>query len=242
MPGMTSRHVVRAVLPPSWPWPILLVALLVLPTSSARAFCPTNGLKCGLGGTGVTHEDMTKRAMTELGTEFFGTSHQTRAMRSAIGEIAQANAEVDQDQTNGFKHFDGESFVPGKQRLVTLFDGVVLSLRAGDARGARRQLGQALHTLQDFHSHSNWLESGHAGALPALWRSGEPLPASAGAQTATCEDCEPVFLSDGSLFLDCGGNLLTPLLTSGYYGGENEVVKVIDHQECPLVMEPVNQY
>ncbi|WNG53416.1 hypothetical protein F0U59_00425 [Archangium gephyra] len=166
---------------------------------------------------------MTKRAMTELGAEFFGTSHQTRAMRSAIGEIAQANAEVDQDQTNGFKHFDGESFVPGKQRLVTLFDGVVLSLRAGDARGARRQLGQALHTLQDFHSHSNWLESGHAGALSALWRSGEPLPASAGAQTATCEDCEPVFLSDGSLFLDCGGNLLTPLLTSGYYGGENEV-------------------
>jgi hypothetical protein len=166
---------------------------------------------------------MTKRAMTELGAEFFGTPHQTRAMRTAIEETAQANAQVDEDQTNGFKHFDGESFAPGKQRLVTLFDGAVLSLRAGDAQGARRQLGQALHTLQDFYSHSNWLESGHTGALPSLWRSGEPLPASAAAETPTCEDCELVILSDGSLFLDCGGNLLTPLLTSGYYGGENEV-------------------
>ncbi|HYO71035.1 MAG TPA: hypothetical protein VEU33_33645 [Archangium sp.] len=199
------------------------LALLILPGAPARAFCPTNGLKCGLGGTGVTHEDMTQRAMTELGAEFFGTSHQTRAMRSAIAETAKANAEVDEDQTNGFKHFDGESFAPGKQRLVTLFDGVLLSLRAGDATGARRQLGQALHTIQDFYSHSNWLESGHVGALSSLWRSGEPLPASAGAETPTCKDCELVILSDGSLFLDCGRNLLTPLLTSGYYGGENEV-------------------
>jgi hypothetical protein len=166
---------------------------------------------------------MTKQAMTELGAEFFGTPHQTRAMRSAIAETSKANAEVDDDQTNGFKHFDGESFTPGKQRLVTLFDGVLLSLRAGDAQGGRRQLGQALHTLQDFYSHSNWLESGHSGALPSLWRSAEPLPASAGAETPTCKDCEFVILSDGSLFLDCGGNLLTPLLTSGYYGGENEV-------------------
>jgi len=220
MPGMTSRHVVRAALP------VLVLALLCLPGPSARAFCPTNGLKCGLGGTGVTHEDMTKQAMTELGAEFFGTSHQTRAMRSAIDETATANAEVDEDQTNGFKHFDGESFTPGKQRLVTLFDGVLLSLRAGEAQGARRQLGQALHTLQDFYSHSNWIESGHAGALPSLWRSSEPLPASAGAETPTCEDCELVILSDGSLFLDCGGNLLTPLLTSGFYGGENEVPAV----------------
>ncbi len=216
MPGMTSRHVVRAALSFS-------LVLLLLSGAPARAFCPTNGLKCGLGGTGVTHEDMTKRAMTELGAEFFGTPHQTRAMRTAIEETAQANAEVDEDQTNGFKHFDGESFAPGKQRLVTLLDGAVLSLRAGDAQGARRQLGQALHTLQDFYSHSNWLESGHTGALPSLWRSGEPLPASAAAETPTCEDCELVILSDGSLFLDCGGNLLTPLLTSGYYGGENEV-------------------
>ncbi|WP_375769385.1 Het-C domain-containing protein [Archangium gephyra] len=206
--------------------PVLVLALLALPGPSAQAFCPTNGLKCGLGGTGVTHEDMTKQAMTELGAEFFGTPHQTRAMRSAIDETATANAEVDEDQANGFKHFDGESFAPGKQRLVTLFEGVILSLRAGEAQGARRQLGQALHTLQDFYSHSNWIESGHGGALPSLWRSGEPLPASAAAETPTCKECEPVILSDGSLFLDCGRNLLTPLLTSGFYGGENEVPAV----------------
>jgi hypothetical protein len=218
---MISRYVVRAVL--SRAWPVLVLALLVLPGPSTQAFCPTNGLKCVFGGTGVTHEDMTEQAMTELGAEFFGTPHQTRAMKSAIEETSKANAEVDEDQTNGFKHFDGESFAAGKQRLVTLFDGVLLSLRAGDGQGARRQLGQALHTLQDFYSHSNWLESGHHGALPSLWRSGEPLPASAGAETPTCRDCELVFLSDGSLFVDCGRNLLTPLLTSGYYGGENEV-------------------
>ena len=205
----------------SWAWPVL--ALLVLLPTRAPAFCPTNGMRCGAGGVGVTHEDLTRQAFETLSTELFGSPKQTRAMREAREEIWKANAEVDEDQTNGFKHFDGESFAPGKQRLVTLFQGALGSLRAEDAPAARRQLGQALHTLQDFYSHSNWTESGRQGAEPALWRPELPLPPSAGSSTATCQACELVLISDGSLVVDCGRNVVTPLLTSGYYGGENEV-------------------
>jgi len=200
---------------------LFLPALLWSPT--ARAFCPTNGLRCGLSGVGVTHEDLTQRAMEELGAEFFGTEHSTRGMRSATEEVWKANAEVDDDQANGFKHFDGESFVAGKQRLVSLFDGTLRSLRAEDAQGGRRQLGQALHTLQDFYAHSNWMESGHTGALTSLWRPEQPLPTFAGEDVPTCEACEFVIISDGSLLVDCGHNLSTVALTSGFYGGENEV-------------------
>ncbi|SEU37177.1 vWA domain-containing protein [Stigmatella erecta] len=174
----------------------------------------------------MTHQDLTEEALADLAQEFFALPHPTLAMKQASEEVWKANAEVDDDQTNGFKHFDGESFAAGKQRLVALFEGVRQSLRAEDATAARRQLGQALHTLQDFYSHSNWIESGRSGALPSLWRPGEALPPPAAADAATCKACEWVLLSDGSFFVDCGDNLLTPLLTTGFYGGENEVPAV----------------
>ncbi|SEN08569.1 Heterokaryon incompatibility protein Het-C [Stigmatella aurantiaca] len=204
----------------------LAVALALLVSPSVQAFCPTNGVRCGLGGAGVTHQDLTEETLEDLAQELFALSHPTLAMKQASQEVSKANAEVDDDQTNGFKHFDGESFTAGKQRLVTLFEGVRESLRAEDATAARRQLGQALHTLQDFYSHSNWIESGRSGALPSLWRSGEALPPPAAADAPTCKACEWVLLSDGSLLVDCGDNLLTPLLTTGFYGGENEVPAV----------------
>ncbi|MBM7118853.1 hypothetical protein [Archangium primigenium] len=202
--------------------PCLLLALVLAWSPAAHAFCPTNGLRCGASGVGVTHQDMTEEALEELGQEFFGLAP-TPGMKGAAEQVWKANAEVDADQVNGFLHFDGESFVAGKQRLVALFDGIPRSLRAGDAEGGRRQLGQALHSVQDFYAHSNWIESGQAGALPSLWRSAEPLPALAGEQTPTCAPCEFSIGLDGNLLVNCDRNVSTSALTSGYYGGENEV-------------------
>jgi hypothetical protein len=189
---------------------------------SAQAFCPTNGFKCSLGAVGITHEDMTKQAVKELDAEFFGSTRMTRSMKQAMEEIARANAEVDEDQVNGFKHFDGESFVAGKERLITLTADIKNRLTAGDGMGARRSLGHALHSIQDFYSHSTFIESGRSGALTSLWNPSQALPDVAGPEAPTCKDCQFVLLPDGNFFFDCSSNVITPALSSGYYGGENE--------------------
>lgn len=198
------------------------LGLLLYPAGRADAFCPTNGYKCGFGLVGVTHKDMTKQAITELDREFFGTDKLTKGMKTAIEDLWTANAEVDEDQTNGFKHFDGESFSAGKERLASLAQRAVEQLQAEDAKGARQSVGQALHTLQDFYSHSDYVETGGGGALSALWRSDASLPAAAAPTATTCRDCVWVSDLEGNLTLDCSGNLATSLLTSGYYGGERE--------------------
>ena len=165
----------------------VLVAVVWMFPPSAQAFCPTNGFKCSLGAVGVTHEDMTKQAVQELHAEFFGSTRQTHSMKQALEEIARANAEVDEDQVNGFKHFDGESFAAGKERLITLTGALKNQLAAGDGQGARRSLGQALHSIQDFYSHSTFIESGRSGALTSLWNPGQALPDMAGPDAPTCK-------------------------------------------------------
>ena len=66
-------------------------------------------------------------------------------------------------------------------------------------------MGQALHTLQDFYSHTNWVESGHTGANPDLGRAGRTLGPVAAEDEVTCDHSE----------------LVTRNLTSGYYGRQD---------------------
>jgi hypothetical protein len=81
-------------------------------------------------------------------------------------------------------HFDNELFELGSVRLRNLKQQVIRELsvvrdlkddchcaskdeqeaNAAAGRAARRHLGQALHTLQDFYAHSNWVELGFHGA------------------------------------------------------------------------------
>ena len=125
----------------------------------------------------------------------------------AIEEIYQANRGVDLQPGSNWRtsedfdipqnHFDNELFELGSTRLQTLKQGVVSALRAinptedcncspnGDntanaeaGRAARRLLGQALHSLQDFYAHSNWVELGFRGTEieTRLGRSVVPNP------------------------------------------------------------------
>lgn len=188
--------------------------LVMLPRQAAEAFCPTNGVRCALGLVGQTHKDITVGAIRELEEqEFFGTAKLTKGMKRAIKEIAEANGLVDKDQTHAAKHFDGETFGPGHARLETLFDGVVSALQDEEVGNARSQLGQALHTVQDFYSHSNWTELGHAEPNTDTWREGHSVSPTSPLGESTCVDCpDPCDL--------CESNLITSKITSGYYGGE----------------------
>ena len=56
-------------------------------------------------------------------------------------------------------HFDDESFRGGQLRLQKIKGQISSCMSASNLEGARRALGEAFHTIQDFYSHSNWVET-----------------------------------------------------------------------------------
>lgn len=60
-----------------------------------------------------------------------------------------------------YAHFDAEKLVESNQRVIELTNRIYSSLRGGNFGQARKLTGQVLHTIQDFYSHTNWLEMGN---------------------------------------------------------------------------------
>lgn len=199
---------------------ILLLAfgvdtLLLAPRSDA--FAPTNGLAFVTFGS-TSHMKMTEQAITELDAELFGITDLTKSMKKAIEQIAEANAAVDEDQFLSAKHFDGENFPGGQGFVLANRKLVVSTIKQGSAGSARFYLGQALHSIQDFYSHSNWIELGNGAPNGQLGVVGATIGGTAPLSVGTCVSCSPTF---PGLCPDCSANVSTGLLTSGYYGGED---------------------
>uniref|UniRef100_A0A3B4T4V0 von Willebrand factor A domain-containing protein 7-like n=1 Tax=Seriola dumerili TaxID=41447 RepID=A0A3B4T4V0_SERDU len=88
------------------------------------------------------------------------------------------------------------------------------NIRKENFQAARETLGRVLHTLQDFYSHSNWVELGYTEPYINLIRPDQPLENLADVNTATCRDC-----ASGT----CPNSILPNILnekklTSGYMG------------------------
>jgi hypothetical protein len=193
----------------------LLVLLLALISSSrADAFCPLNGSwRCGLGLSGRTHEDITRDAVKGLYNEFFGTTNQTTSMKQALTTIAQSGAQLDFGEVHAsFQHFDAESFVSSQQWIQAQKTNVKLMLEANSVSAARQSLGYALHTLQDFYSHTNWIENRNSAPNFDVG-TGAAILGTATPTESTCNSCTPCLLG-------CQSNLTVSALTSGYFGSE----------------------
>uniref|UniRef100_A0A8C7NVN5 von Willebrand factor A domain containing 11 n=1 Tax=Oncorhynchus mykiss TaxID=8022 RepID=A0A8C7NVN5_ONCMY len=136
--------------------------------------------------------------------------------KSALNEIYIQNGQVDRDFVNSpAHHFNSEAFALGR-RLIT--DGVA-SIKANvqkeNFQAARETLGRVLHTLQDFYSHSNWVDLGYTEPYANLIRPDLPLENLADVKTPTCSDC-----ANGGF---CSNSILPNILnekklTSGYMG------------------------
>eukprot|EP00063_Salmo_salar_P090528 XP_014065363.1 PREDICTED: von Willebrand factor A domain-containing protein 7-like isoform X2 [Salmo salar] len=136
--------------------------------------------------------------------------------KSALNEIYIQNGQVDRDFVNSpAHHFNSEAFALGR-RLIT--DGVA-SIKANIQKenflAARETLGRVLHTLQDFYSHSNWVDLGYTEPYTNLIRPDLPLENLADVKTPTCSDC-----ANGGF---CSNSILPNILnekklTSGYMG------------------------
>ena len=160
-------------------------------------------------------------------TAYYGLSDERKQQmfKNAVEQMLKATAKVDYPWSGEDKlaaaHFDAEQFESGQNRLIALRQSVVTSIQARSYDAARRDMGRMLHTLQDFYSHSNWVENGNQAPNPVLGQPGKIIENVADREQQTCTDCE------GRFFHDCYDNIVESLkdngiLTSGYVGGTKD--------------------
>ena len=147
-----------------------LLALTGALAPTAHAFKPS----AEFGHVGIVRDGMTP--ITRPSSD---GSRTYRFSEKAILEVRDATAGVDEifssrgEFADPVAHCDNELLPECSQRLIDLKNSAIAALTGSSPDGAqaRRQTARALHTLQDFYSHSNWIELGNAGANLALGRS-----------------------------------------------------------------------
>ncbi|KAG5285814.1 hypothetical protein AALO_G00007750 [Alosa alosa] len=136
------------------------------------------------------------------------------AFQTVVTKMYLSNAAVDVLLAlSAPHHFDDETFVEGQEVVAQASAAVKAAVKHGSFISARISLGAACHTLQDFYSHSNWIEMGNRVPFSQLIRPDMPLDNLAGPDRATCRNC-----TGGN----CTNNILPDvlqekILTSGYF-------------------------
>ena len=156
-------------------------------------------------------------------TAYFGQVDRDRinAFKSAVEVVQDANSDVDfgPEKDLAAAHFDSEQLQSGQDRLIQLCQNVTSSILNGHYDKARRDTGRIFHTLQDFYSHTNWIENGNRAPYRVLGRPNEKIENVASPSQQTCTDCS----KKGYLltYYECKDNIIPSLkqnriLTSGY--------------------------
>jgi len=150
------------------------------------------------GLIGWPHTGITQAAIDSLYDTYFGIKFPNGPMKTARDKIELGSALVDKhkDPANEAEdskcHFDDENFFNSNGRLIDMKAKVVTALFENDVALARELLGRALHTLQDFYSHSNWVELGMKDISQNLGKTW-PLEMAPAAEIdpliPTCKDC-----------------------------------------------------
>jgi len=119
--------------------------------------------------------------------------------------IITGNRMVDLNQFDSSLHFDNEDFRGGSLRLTQLKEKIIVDLldSSKDVRSVWVMIGGALHTLQDFYAHSNWVEMGNHDIHPGL---GRQILGGLNSSNTPCPDDVGTLKGDG--FKE---------LTSGYF-------------------------
>jgi len=175
------------------------------------------------------HFDITDQALSGISKTVNGKTY--KFTKDAIIQIQTSNALVDLFyMSDSSRHFDSENLA-GSSAFLQSQKQKILSLAAvpGEASEARDALGEALHTLQDFYSHSNVSETGRTVEDMLMGNSTfAPLPIT----VKTCEAGSnfPPRIAGSVLTgagLDPGA---TP--TTGYYGVPTPVDTATTAQKC----------
>ncbi|XP_074484871.1 von Willebrand factor A domain-containing protein 7-like isoform X2 [Sebastes fasciatus] len=184
-------------------------AVLQKVTETCRALADEAGLD--FEPTGSSPEELAQACLGLTATgEVSGAK-----FHSALQQIYTQNGLVDRDFVySAPHHFNSETFLEGRSLIMEGMGAIKAAIRMENFQAARETLGRVLHTLQDFYSHSNWVELGHTEPYINLIRPDLPLDNLADINTATCSDC-----ASGT----CPNSILPNILkkkklTSGYMG------------------------
>ncbi|XP_073698692.1 von Willebrand factor A domain-containing protein 7-like [Garra rufa] len=131
----------------------------------------------------------------------------------AVVQTSLSNAAVDRKQFSTAHHFDNEDFKNGRDLITQGIAAVKVNMKKGKYLSARTHLGAVCHTLQDFYSHSNWVELGNTAPFSTLIKPELPLNNLAGPTTKTCKSCVGENCTDNIL----PEILQQKILTSGYF-------------------------
>ncbi|XP_072326168.1 von Willebrand factor A domain-containing protein 7-like [Scyliorhinus torazame] len=131
-----------------------------------------------------------------------------------LDELALHNAAVDVLYVLSSKrHFDSETLLEGKEQILELLQSVIRGIQQENLQTARKNMGRLLHTLQDFYSHSNWIELGFAEPNSNIIIPDRDIGLRAGKDERTCSNCGTDV---------CHGNIpesikFRKVLTTGYF-------------------------
>lgn len=173
----------------------------------------------------------------DLITAYYGEEKRTKTkiFENVIDAINDANEDVDlgSEEPDAAAHFDSEQVQAGHNRLVEIRQNIVTQIFGSNFALARTDTGRLFHTLQDFYSHSNWVENGNNRPYDVLGNPNKRPSNIAGHATQTCTDCDPKryiygfdFLNKGAMFTNpytCKDNIKTTLITTGYYVGQLDI-------------------
>ncbi|XP_073722442.1 von Willebrand factor A domain-containing protein 7 [Misgurnus anguillicaudatus] len=140
--------------------------------------------------------------------------HSTRGFQSAISSTYYSNAAVDVDQIDPERHCDAEKIREAQKLITDGMKSVKTNIDEESYVFARIRLGIICHTLQDFYSHSNWVELDKSVPFSKLINRDAIIDNIADINTKTCRNC----IGD-----KCSDNILPELkeknlITSGYFG------------------------
>ncbi len=195
----------------------MLVGMSFFDIRYAEAFQPWKSGQSqflfGLGEAGP--DDKSHQSITEDAIDDFAMNDLSRpASKGAKATIVHDNGFVDFWKLfSSEAHFDDQSILAGQGRLADLLNTIQASMNGGHIPEARKALGQALHTVQDFYSHSNWVETHPNGVIYAQLGRTRGIPGVGIASGATCLPCPSPAPSPPI----CEDNLITSVWTSGYF-------------------------
>ncbi|KAM6907233.1 von Willebrand factor A domain-containing protein 7-like [Xenentodon cancila] len=138
----------------------------------------------------------------------------SKSFRKTITEIQRNNWVIDVKKVfDPNFHCDNEKLLEGQKIITDGLSAVKAANQVQSFTSAVSTLGRLLHTLQDFYSHSNWVELGNQVPNSNLIRPNADIGRIAAKTRATCRNCNR---------LDCKNNILEDilkenLLTSGYF-------------------------
>jgi hypothetical protein len=128
------------------------------------------------------HQAITKKIGRRLSTKYGLTEAQ-------INTLITANLASDNYQSRSAIHFDNCAFREGAARVNRCWRRISLEKdRFSDE--SLKAFGRLLHTVQDFYSHSNWIELHHGVSPVPLWNL-DPVALPAGIVSGTWKKGNP---------------------------------------------------